>query len=121
MGSAVGLAISIEKQVRGSCSKLGKKALLFHGKWSGARRVAVDHRSGSVVDGSQQASDIAKRAGFCAPLRKRGRGLAFEVDNICVSAGDQDLTEMKIAMDAGFKRGAGGFRKPVHRGDDKIT
>ena len=53
-----------------------------------------------VVKRTQHAGNILQRRPLLASLLKRSCRLAFEINNDKVAAGEQDLAEMIIAVDA---------------------
>ena len=63
----------------------------------------ADGRCG-MGEGTQHARDVAQRRLIAAAHLKWAHRLAFDIDDEYVAAGDQDLPEMEVAVQAGAHR-----------------
>ena len=66
--------------------------------FGGEIRRAIDGRADRVVDRAQESGDVARRWRLVPALLEALPRLAFEVENVGVILGDQDLAEMEIAV-----------------------
>src|SRR2546428_12624136 len=65
-----------------------------------AFRLAVNDGVRCVMERAQHPGHVAQRATLDAALAERPRRLAFEVDDDEVVAGEKDLAEVIVAVDA---------------------
>ena len=68
------------------------------------RSAALQRRVARVGEGAQHARDVAQRRLFFATFGKRARGLAFEIDNHEIIAGNEHLAKMIVAVHADLER-----------------
>ena len=98
---AARLPIAAQKGLRCALAKLRDEMVALRlVDRHGADALALDHGGAGIVDGTEQAGDVAQRAGLGAAFGDRGCRLALEIDDVGVAARHQHLTEMKIAVDA---------------------
>ena len=64
----------------------------------GAHAFPVTQRCADIVDRSKKTSDVTEWTGLCAPFRNRCGRLTFEIDDVGVAVGNQNLAKMKIPM-----------------------
>ena len=79
---------------------------------------SVYHGGGRVIDGTKQPGDVTERTDLGSAVRDRCRRFALEVDDVSVAAGDQDLAEMKVAVNARLQRSRARLGQIAHRCDD---
>ncbi len=59
---------------------------------------AVERRAHGVIDRAQEAGHVAGGRSLAAPLLEAAPRLAFEIEEVHVILGDQDLAKMEVAM-----------------------
>ena len=60
----------------------------------------LTQRCADIVDRSKKTSDVTKWTGLCAPFRNRRARFTFEIDDVGVAVGNQNLAKMKIAVNS---------------------
>ena len=97
-----GIEVTVEEALGSAFDKAAQKCVAARvGNVRVAGKALPFHHCGGVVERTDHAGDVAQPVILFPSQRHRFRWLAFEVDDVNIAIGDQHLTEMKVAMDAG--------------------